>query len=74
MGASIIDDARLSSGRSLSPFSVPVDSVVSSRCAVSVIRDFLRSIYAKHAPAFVQVTQALSEPLRVTLTKHLQSN
>ena len=42
--------------------------------AVVIIRDFLRSLYAKHGPAFVQVTQTLSEPLRLILSKHLQTN
>jgi hypothetical protein len=42
--------------------------------AVTVIRDFLRSIYTKHASAFVHVTQTLSEPLQLILTKHLQAN
>jgi hypothetical protein len=42
--------------------------------AVPVIREFLRSIYAKHSAAFVQVMQTLNEPLRVIVTKHLQTN
>ncbi|CAF3140795.1 unnamed protein product [Rotaria socialis] len=42
--------------------------------AVPVIREFLRSIYAKHSVAFVQVMQTLNEPLRVIVTKHLQTN
>ncbi|CAF3940802.1 unnamed protein product [Adineta steineri] len=42
--------------------------------AVPIIRDFLRSIYTKHSVAFVQVMQTLNEPLRVIVTKHLQTN
>lgn len=42
--------------------------------AIPVIRDFLRSIYTKHSNAFVQVMQTLNEPLRVIITKHLQTN
>jgi len=42
--------------------------------AVPIIREFLRSIYTKHSTAFVQVMQTLNEPLRVIVTKHLQTN
>ncbi|CAF0845274.1 unnamed protein product [Adineta ricciae] len=42
--------------------------------AVPVIREFLRSIYAKHSAAFIQVMQSLNEPLRLIVTKHLQTN
>jgi hypothetical protein len=42
--------------------------------AVPVIREFLRSIYTKHSAAFIQVMQTLNEPLRVIVTKHLQTN
>jgi hypothetical protein len=42
--------------------------------AVPIIREFLRSIYTKHSTAFVQVMQTLNEPLRIIVTKHLQTN
>ncbi|CAF1179561.1 unnamed protein product [Rotaria sordida] len=42
--------------------------------AIPVIREFLRSIYIKHSVAFIQVMQTLNEPLRISITKHLQIN
>ena len=42
--------------------------------AVSILREFLRSIYTKHSAAFVQVMQTLNESLRTSVTKHLQTN
>jgi hypothetical protein len=42
--------------------------------AVPIIREFLRSIYTKHSVAFVQVMQTFNEPLRIIVTKHLQTN
>ncbi|UJR22054.1 hypothetical protein I4U23_025122 [Adineta vaga] len=42
--------------------------------AVLVIREFLRSIYMKHRDAFIQVMQTLNEPLRLIVTKHLQTS
>ena len=51
-----------------------IDDERISSDAVPIIREFLRSIYTKHSAAFIQVMQQFNEPLRMIVTKHLQTN
>ena len=74
MAASIIDDERVLPGKIYVNSFVLSNPIVLSLDAVPVIREFLRSIYAKHSAAFIQVMQSLNEPLRLIVTKHLQTN
>ena len=75
MAGSIIDDERVLPGKLLQSDELPfLTALFLSLDAVPIIREFLRSIYTKHSTAFVQVMQTLNEPLRMIISKHLQTN
>ena len=81
MAASIIDDERILPGQIIFNRILSVCFVFFSLLcifflidAVPVIRQFLYLIYTKHSNAFVQVIQTFNEPLRGSITKHLQIN